>query len=40
MRETLGNEQLNDGRDRSYGHHDQMGQPVPVNTDEELAGDK
>jgi hypothetical protein len=36
MGEGLGIEQLNDSRDRRYGHHDQMGQTIPMNTDEKL----
>jgi hypothetical protein len=37
MREALGIEQFNNGRDRSNGHHDQMGQTIPVNANEKLA---
>jgi hypothetical protein len=37
VRIPLGIEQLNDGRDRSYGHHDQMGQTIPMDPDEKLA---
>jgi hypothetical protein len=37
MRVALGIENLNDGRDWTYGHHDQMGQTIPMNTDEKLA---
>ena len=36
MREALGVEQFNNGRDRSDGHHDQMGQTIPVNANEKL----
>ena len=37
MHEALGIEQFDNGRDRSNGHHYQMGQAIPVNTDEKLA---
>ena len=37
MRVALGIENLNDCRDWTYGHHDQMGQTIPMNTDEKLA---
>ena len=37
MRVAFGIEQFDDCRDRCYGHHDQMSQTVPVNSDEELA---
>ena len=31
MREALGIEQFDNGRDRSNGHHDQMRQTISVN---------
>jgi hypothetical protein len=40
MREALGVEQFNNGRDRSDGHHDQMGQTIPVNANEKLRKKK
>ena len=37
MREALGIEQFDNGRDRSNRHHDQMGQTIPVNANEKLT---
>jgi hypothetical protein len=37
MRVAFGVEQLDHCRDRRYGHHDQMGQTIPMDPNEELA---
>jgi len=37
MRVALRIEYFDDGRDGSHGHHDQVGQTIPVNSDEELS---